>query len=56
MKNLLTVLGVTMMVLAVAGSAFAIPQVPEIDPSMAVSGVTALTGGVLVLMGRRRRK
>ena len=29
--------------------------VPEIDPSIAQSALTVLVGGVLVLLGRRRR-
>jgi uncharacterized membrane protein HdeD (DUF308 family) len=54
MKNSLKVLTMAVVAVAVAVPAFATP-VPEIDPSMAASGLTALIGGVLVLMGRRRR-
>ena len=55
MKESLRVLGLVTLVVAAAAPAFA-SAVPEIDPTTAVSGVTALVGGLLVLMGRRRRK
>ena len=59
MKQLLGIIGLAITAVAVAVPAYAghiAAAVPEIDPSMVVSGVTALVGGVLVLMGRRRRK
>ena len=56
MKQVLRTVGLAMMGLVVAAPAFAIPNVPEIDPSVAASGLAALLGGVLVLKGWRRRK
>ena len=58
MKQWLGIVGLVIMAVAVAVPAYATRPVaaPEIDPSMAVSGVSALVGGVLVLVGRRRRK
>ena len=56
MKTLLRILGVATMAFAVATRAFARPgDVPEIDPNLVQTGLTVLVGGVLVLMGRRRK-
>ena len=42
---------------ALASPAFGqVQQVPEIDPNLVQTGLTVLVGGVLVLIGRRRRK
>jgi hypothetical protein len=54
MKQAFRTVGLAMMVLVVAAPAFA-STVPEIDPSVAASGLAALVGGVLVLKGRRRK-
>lgn len=54
MKQSFTVLGLAALALAAAIPAFATP-VPEIDPGTAVSGLSLLVGGALVLMGRRRK-
>jgi len=56
MKQWLGIVGLVIMAVAVPAYATRPVAAPEIDPSMAVSGVTALVGGVLVLVGRRRRK
>lgn len=48
------ILSLAALALAVAIPAFA-TVVPEIDPGMAVSGLSLLVGGVLVLRGRRRK-
>ena len=58
MKQSAGIIGLVITVVAVAVPAYAIRPVaaPEIDPSLVVSGLAALVGGVLVLMGRRRRK
>jgi hypothetical protein len=39
----------------IATSAFAIGPVPELDPGSAVTALTLLAGGLVVLRGRRRR-
>jgi hypothetical protein len=47
----------TMLWIAMAGYAFAgKAATPEIDASSGVSAVTLLSGGMLVLRGRRRAK
>jgi hypothetical protein len=56
MKQSLRVVGLVMTAVAVAVPAFAIPTVPEIDPSIIPSGVMVLVGGVLALVEWRRRK
>jgi hypothetical protein len=56
MNHSLKMLGLMIAALVVAVPAFATSVVPEIDPSVAASGLAALVGGVLVLKGRRRRK
>lgn len=52
----LRTVGLAMMALAVAVPALARDVVPELDPSIAASGLAALVGGVLVLKEWRRRK
>jgi hypothetical protein len=51
-------LGLFLAVSAVAGTAFADPShcAPEIDPGSAASALTLLTGGVLLLTDRLRRR
>jgi len=39
----------------IATSAFAVNPVPELDPGSAVTALTLLAGGLVVLRGRRRR-
>lgn len=52
--------GLALVVVAFAGTAMAVPGdpmgVPEIDPSSAVGALTLLSGGVLLLTDRFRRK
>lgn len=48
--------GLALVVAAFSGSAHAAIGVPEIDPGSMVSALTLLTGGVLILTGRVRRK
>jgi hypothetical protein len=56
MKRCLAWFGVATLAIGLASPAFGIPgAVPEIDPSVAQSALTVLVGGVLVLLGRRRR-
>ena len=57
MKRCLTWLGAAVLSLGAVSHAFAqmTPPVPEIDPSIAQTALTVLVGGVLVLLGRRRR-
>jgi hypothetical protein len=50
----LIVLGTLVMAFGAAGPAWG-TAVPEIDPGIAQSALTVLAGGVLVLLGRRRR-
>ncbi|MFI5397305.1 MAG: hypothetical protein ACHQ9S_17345 [Candidatus Binatia bacterium] len=55
MKSFWT-LGLAILALALAAPAFAIPNpVPEIDPSLVQSALTVLVGGVLILLGQRRK-
>jgi LPXTG-motif cell wall-anchored protein len=54
MRQSFKVLSLAVLALAVAVPAFA-SVVPEIDPGTAVSGLSLLVGGVLVLRGRRRK-
>ncbi|MFI5397306.1 MAG: hypothetical protein ACHQ9S_17350 [Candidatus Binatia bacterium] len=55
MKSFRT-LGFAILTLALAVPAFAgVPPAPEIDPSLAQSGITVLVGGVLILLGQRRK-
>ena len=55
MKRCLTWLGIAVLALGAVSPVFARVGVPEIDPSVAQSALTVLVGGVLVLLGRRRR-
>jgi hypothetical protein len=52
--------GIALMLSALNNSAFAgagpPPAVPEIDPDAALSAMALLTGGIMVLTGRRRTK
>jgi len=47
-------IGMLMILIAVAGSAMAVTAVPEIDGSSAVSAVALLSGGFLMIRGRKR--
>jgi len=51
MKRCLTWLGIAVLSIGLVSPAFAGFRVPEIDPSVAQSGLTVLVGGVLVLLG-----
>jgi len=56
MQRFLTGLGIAVLTFGVASPVLAPPSpVPEIDPNLAQNALTLLTGGVLVLLGRRRR-
>ena len=50
------VLGLSLLLVAVAGCAFAGAVTPEIDASSGISAVALLSGGMVVLWGRRRAK
>ncbi len=56
MKRFLVVFGLMLSVGAATASAGAsIPAVPEMDAGLMTTAMTALSGGVLLVMGRRRR-
>jgi hypothetical protein len=48
--------GLTLLLVGAAGYAFAGTPTPEIDASSAVAAVALLSGGLIVLRGRRRRQ
>jgi LPXTG-motif cell wall-anchored protein len=48
-------LGLTVLILGVAGFAMAGNTTPEIDANSAAAGVALLSGGLLVLRGRRTK-
>ena len=50
------IIGLTMLLMGIAGYSFAGIATPEIDGSSAVAGVALLSGGMVVLWGRRRAK
>ena len=49
------ILGWTMLVMGAAGSAMALETVPEIDPASGIASLALLSGGLLVLRGRRKK-
>ena len=49
-------IGLTILLMGAAGYAFAGAVSPEIDGSSAVAAVALLSGGMVVLWGRRRAK
>ena len=49
-------LGFALLLAGLSGQAQAFEPVPEMDAGSLVSGLTLLTGGLLILMGRRGRK
>ncbi len=49
------VLGFAALFLGVAGFAFAVPGVPEIDPSSGTAAIALLSGGLLILRSRRKK-
>jgi hypothetical protein len=55
--NVTRIIGMTTLLLGVAGYAFAgaVVAVPEIDGSTATAAVALLSGGILVLRGRRKK-
>jgi hypothetical protein len=56
-KQLAKLVGWTMLLMGAAGSAFAgAPSAPEIDASSGVAAIALLSGGLMVLRSRRRRK
>ncbi len=48
--------GFLLVFMALASPALAQQRVPEIDPGSAVSGITLLTGGILLLADKFRMK
>ena len=48
-------IGALILLLGMASFAFGQVQVPEIDASSAVTAVALLSGGLLVLRGRRKK-
>jgi hypothetical protein len=50
------IVGLAMLLIGCAGFAFAGNPTPEIDASSGVAAVTLLSGGLLVLRSRRKRK
>ena len=49
-------LGLLLVVTAFAGTAHAIPPVPEIDPGSASGALALLAGGFFLVAGSRRQK
>jgi hypothetical protein len=49
-------IGLTMVLLSIAGTAFAGTGVPEIDASTGTAALALLSGGMLILRTRRNRK
>ena len=49
-------IGTMMLLLGAAGCAFAGRVAPEIDASSGIAAVALLSGGLLVLRGRRRKQ
>jgi hypothetical protein len=45
-----------LLVLAMHGTASAVPEAPELDPGTAASGVVLLSGAALLLIERFRRR
>ena len=50
------IVGLTLLLISIAGYAFAGNPTPEIDGSTGIAALGLLSGGMVVLMGRRRRK
>jgi len=48
--------GFALVLAGLSGQAQAFEPVPEMDAGSIVSGLTLLTGGLLILMGRRSQK
>ncbi len=48
--------GLGLVIVALSRSAQATPTTPEIDAGSLVSGLTLLTGGILIVTNRYRRK
>jgi hypothetical protein len=49
-------IGFGMILAALSTPAWAVLQTPEIDPSLMAGALTLLTGGVLMLTERKRRR
>lgn len=49
-------IGLTLLFVGAAGCAFAGVTAPEINASSAVAAIALLSGGLLVLRGRRRKQ
>jgi len=47
-------IGLTLILIATAGSAFASTTVPEIDPASGISALALLSGALLMLRARRK--
>jgi hypothetical protein len=54
MRLLFKAFGLMLVISAMAGHAWALDSVPEIDPGMAGSALTLLAGGMLILKDRFR--
>lgn len=48
-------IGLSMLLLGVAGQMFAGTNAPEVDPASAVAAITLLGGGIMVLRARRAK-
>jgi hypothetical protein len=55
MRAVATACGLGLVLAAFSGTARAIDIAPEIDPGSMTSALALLTGGMLMLTGRRRR-
>ena len=49
-------IGVALVVASLASTAYAMQAAPEFDPASATSALTLLTGGLLMIAGRMRRR
>jgi hypothetical protein len=49
-------IGFALLLSAISAPASALPQMPEMDPGLATSGLALLSSGLLLIAGRRRSK
>jgi len=53
---LFKIIGSSILLAAISGTALAVTAAPEIDPASAFSGLTLLAGALMMLRGRRASK
>ena len=54
--NLMRMIGLMMLLAGMAGTILAGPATPEIDSTSAIGALALLSGALLVIRGRRRRR